>query len=228
MSNKQNINYFKMNNLLEYVGIGCMAVSLPFFLFGYGFMWALSCGLLPLGAVLFVVAVSIRSSEKDIYSSIKKKTESMELSVDKLGVNERRIVKRRSPEILEDFEYEDGVMIKKSKMGGIITSKYTKTGLYLLTDALMVITRTVSLIDDEVKSKKFEISYDSIEEVRLDKEEKPIVFGKNTVDSVSERLTVKYGGGYKFSCPIHVDVKASQTVDKINRAIEEHKKSKSI
>jgi len=228
MSNKQNINYFKMSNLMEYIGIGCMAVSLPFFIFGNGLMWALSCGLLPLGAVLFVVAVSIRSSEKDIYSSIKKKTESMELSVDKLGINERRIVKRRPPEIIEDFEYESGIMLRKSRMGGVITSKYTKTGLYLLTDALMVITRTVSLIDDEVKNKKFEISYDSIEDVILEKEEKPIIFGKNSIDTVSERLTVKYGGGYRFSCPIHVDVKAEATVDKIKRAIEEHKKSKSI
>ena len=227
MSNKQNINYFKTSNLMEYIGIGCMAVSLVFFIFGSGIMWMLSCGVLPLGAVIFVVSVSIRSNEKDIYSSIKKKTESMELSVDKLGVNERRIVKRRAPEILEDFEYDDGVMLRKSKMGGVITSKYTKTGLYLLTDALIIKTRTVSLIDDEVKNKKLEIPYDSIEEVRLDKEERPIVFGKNTIDSVSERLVLKYGGGYKFSCPIHVDVKATATVDNINRAIEEYKKSKS-
>ncbi len=227
MSNKQNINYFKMSNLMEYIGIGCMAVSLIFFIFGSGIMWILSCGVLPLGAVLFVVAVSIRSNEKDIYTSIKKKTESMELSVDKLGVNERRVVRRRAPEILEDFEYEDGLMVRKSKMGGVITSKYTKTGLYLLTDALMVITRTVSLIDDEVKNKKFEIPYDSIEEIRLDKEERPISFGKNSISSVSERLTVRYGGGYKFSCPIHVDVKAESTVEKINRAIEEYKRSKS-
>ena len=225
MSNKQNINYFKMNDLMEYIGIGLMGVSLPLFIFAYGILWLLSCLMLPLGVILFIIGVSIRSNDKDILSTVKRRTDGVVIPLDNLGINERRINRKLPIEILEDFEYEGGVMLKKSKKGIIYSSKYTKTALYILTDALYISTKSISLISDEAKEKKFEIPYASIEEVRLDKNQKSLSFGKKMFDVVEERLVVRYNGGYKFSVPIHADVKATATVEKINRAIEEYKKS---
>ena len=224
MSNKQNVNYFKMNDLIEYIGIGLMAVFLPIFIFAYGFIWALSCVMLPLGVILFIIGVSIRSSERDILNSLKRKTEGVVIPLDNLGINERRINRRLSYDVLEDFEYENGLMYKKGKRG-IISSKYTKTALYLLTDAIYVSTKTVSLISDEAKAKKLEIPYSSIEEVRLDKDEKVVTFGKKLFNVVEQRLVIRHGGGYKFSVPIHVDIRAKSVLEKIQKQIEIYKKS---
>ena len=224
MSNKQNINYFKMNDIIEYIGIGLMAISLPLFIFAYGIMWILSCGMLPLGVILFIIGVSIRSSERDIMNSLKRKTEGVVIPLDNLGINERRINRKLPIEVIEDYEYEGGLMYKKSKRG-IISSKYTKTALYLLTDALYISTKTVSLISDEAKSKKFEIPYASIEEVRLDRDEKSVTFDKKVFNVVEERLVVRHGGGYKFSVPIHVDIRAKGVVEKIQKQIEIYKKN---
>ena len=225
MSNKQNINYFKRNDLMEYIGIGFMGVALPLFIFAYGITWIISCAMLPIGVILFIIGVSIRSSDKDIISSLKRKTEGVVIPYDNLGINERRINRRLPIEILEDFEYENGVMLKKSKKGIVYTSKYTKTALYLLTDALYISTKTVSLISDEAKDRRLEIPYASVEEVRLDRNEKSISFDKKVFNVVEERLVIRHSGGYKLSVPIHVDVKAKAVVEKIQRQIEIYKKN---
>ena len=117
MSNKQNINYFKMNDLMSYIGIGLMAIGLPIFIFAYGIIWLISCIMLPLGVILFIIGVSIRSGEKDIMSSLKRKTEGVVIPFDSLGINERRINRKLPIEVLEDFEYESGLMYKKGKRG---------------------------------------------------------------------------------------------------------------
>ena len=224
MSNKQNVNYFKMNDLMEYIGIGFMAVALPLFIFAYGILWIVSCAMLPIGVILFIIGVSIRSSEKDIISSLKRKTEGVVIPFDNLGINERRINRKLPYEVIGDYEYENGLMYKKSK-NGIVSSKYTKTALYLLTDALYISTKTVSLISDEAKGRKFEIPYASIEEVRLDKDEKTVTFDKKVFNVIEQRLVIRHGGGYKFSVPIHVDVNARAVVEKINKQIEIYKKN---
>ena len=224
MSNKQNVNYFKMNDLMEYIGIGLMTISLPIFIFAYGYIWFLSCFMLPIGVVLFIIGVSIRSNEKDILNALKRKTDGVVIPYDNLGINERRINRKLQIEVLEDFEYESGLMYKRGKRG-IISSKYTKTAIYMLTDALYISTKTVSLISDEAKSKKFEISYDTIEEVRIDKDEKSVTFDKKVFKVVEERLVIRHGGGYKFSVPIHADIRAEGVADRINKQMEIYKKN---
>jgi len=213
-----------MNDLMSYIGIGLMAIGLPIFIFAYGIIWLISCIMLPLGVILFIIGVSIRSGEKDIMSSLKRKTEGVVIPFDSLGINERRINRKLPIEVLEDFEYESGLMYKKGKRG-TVTSKYTKTAIYPLTDALYVSTKTVSLISDDAKSKKFEIPYDSIEDVRIDRDEKAVSFDKKVYNVVSERLVIRYGGGYKFSVPVHVDIRSKGIAERINKQIEIYRKN---
>ncbi len=225
MNKKLNTNYFTKTDLLMNIGLALTFIGLALFIFGRSItfvLYVISWGMLPIGVVLFIIGASRRSTDKDIEDCIKSKLQTMDYSPFNLGVNERRIVKNREPIIIEDYEYDNGLHLKKSKKGIIFSSKYTKTVLYLLTDALMVITRSISVVSDEEKNKKFEIPYSSISEVKIAREEKDISYLEKSFHTVSEKFVIRYGGGYKFAVPVHVDVNSKSVVDKINRAMSEY------
>lgn len=228
MNKKLNTNYFTKTDLLLNIGTGMSIIGAIFLLFGNMisfYLYALSWVVLPVGVVLFIIGASRRSTDKDIEDCIKYKLQSMDLSPFNLGVNERRIVKGREPIIIENYEYENGLHLKISKKGIIFSSKYTKTAIFMLTDALMVITRSVSVVSDEEKNKKFEIPYSAISEVKIVREEKDIDYVDKKFHTVSEKLVIRYNGGYKFATPVHVDINSGDTAKIINKVIAEYKES---
>ena len=228
MNKKLNTNYFTKTDLLLNIGTGLSAVGVIVLLFGNMisfYLYMASWIMLPVGVVLFIIGASRRSTDKDIEDCISYKLQTMDLSPFNLGVNERRIVKGREPIIVENYEYENGLHLKMSKKGIIFSSKYTKTAIFMLTDALMVISRSVSVISDEVKDKKFEIPYSAIGEVKIVREEKDIDYAEKKFHTVAERLVIRYNGGYRFSTPVHVDINSGDTAKLINKIIAEYKES---
>ena len=143
MSTKNNIRFFTKNNLLVYISIGIMALG-GCFLFKW-WLIPIGCILLAVGAVLFIVFSAKRVSEKEIITCLERKLDGMDFSYDTLGVNERRVLRNIKPIVTEYYEYNDNVMVKRAK-NDIISSQYTKSIVFFLTDALVIRTRNISLL----------------------------------------------------------------------------------
>ena len=225
MSYKQNINYFKISDILLYIGLGCLAVGGFIFIFGSGYLWLMSTVVFPAGAVFFIVGASIRSNDKDIDQFIKKNMEGVEVDLTENSKYARRVVKDNAPIIVSGYEYLDGLMVTKAKNGLIRTSKFTKSCIYLLRDCIYISTRTISLINDEAKSRNIEIPLSAITSAEVKKEEKTLKFGKKEFLAKSATLTVKYSNGYSFSTPMENDIRANDIADKLNRAVSDYKTS---
>ena len=123
MNKKLNVNYFTKTDLVLNIGTVMSVVGVILLLFGRMISFYLYMGswaILPIGVVLFIIGASRRSTDKDIEDCISYKLQSMDYSPFNLGVSERRIVKNREPIIVENYEYENGLHLKRSKKGIIL------------------------------------------------------------------------------------------------------------
>lgn len=226
---KHNINYFKKNENVKFLGGGILIVSL-FLLWIAGavhmpIFFMISPPAIVAGFVMFLIGSSGRASEDDLDSYIKRGTEGLETDFsDDIHYN-KKVQKHIPPVYIEGYEYDDSVMIKKAKNGSLRTSKYSKALVYIMTDRLYINKKTVSLISEDVEKSTTEILYDDIKSVELVKEEKNIIFAKKTFKTKPFLFVVEYGEN-KFTSPIFDNMDSVHLVEKINKSISEYKKSK--
>ena len=117
-------------------------------------------------------------------------------------------------------------VLRKTK-NETISSRYTKSLIFILTDGFIVRTRSVSLISEEDRNKKIEIPFNSINELSVIREDKKLNFNKKEYNITTDRLLIRYGNGYKLLLPMHVDIKSKELEARLKKFINEYKEKNS-
>jgi hypothetical protein len=127
--------------------------------------------------------------------------------------------------VLKDFEYREGLMLTRSKSNSLRSSEYTKSILYFLTDGLYIVTRTFSLVEDNVRNAALEIPFLTMDKVEIVRETPTLHFGKKTFNTHYAHLVIRYEGDKVLNVPIHDDITADQLAERITRMVEDSKKT---
>jgi len=225
MDIKHNVNYFKKRDIVKTIGIVCSAIGAIGILLAYSIYigYLLAMVFLPIGLITFIIGTNIASSESDIDDDIKKALVGVEKELSEDKAYAKRILKNIPAATAEGYDYEEGLMLRKAKNSSVRSSSYTKAMLYPLTDALLISSRTVSLVSIEAKTEFFEIPYTEISSVELVTEEKELGFGKDIFKVKSSRIVVRHSGGLIFSAPFADTMTSQEYVKKLGGFISQHK-----
>ena len=231
MNFRNNINYFKKKDSIKGIGAGLLIVGLFWLWLGIGYIgWIAYFFMIlsiPSGFIMFILGSTLSSNDADIDEYIKKSCEGLELDLESDKNFSKRILKNMEPNVTAGYEYSgDGLMFRKDKRGAWRSSKYTKSIIYVLSDALYINSRTFSLVSDETQNRLIEIPYDAIDSVEMQKEEHVIVSGKNSFKIKKDRLLIKYGEGMTFSAPMNNDIRSEEFVELLNKMVSKAKKQK--
>lgn len=223
MNFKKNVNYFTKSDLMKNLGIGLTALGLFLLVFGWSYVsFILMSVTIPTGLILFLVGISRRTSEKDLDAMIDRATANVAPTPEKSEKLERRAAKKPTSVYAEGYELREGLMLTKAKNGSTRSSEYTKTYLLPLSDALYIISRTISLVEDVKSDRELEIPYSEIASVALEREEKTLSFNKKPFRTRDCRFTVVYHTGERFSVPIQNDILTEQFTEDLQTLIEKH------
>jgi hypothetical protein len=228
MNYKNNIGYFAKSDNMRSIGL-CMLVG-GFAALCLGFatsyiLFVIGTILLIPGAILYILGAAGRSSDEDIKSCIARGCEGMEVDLSEDRAYNKRIMPKTEPEVLKDFEYREGLMLTRSKSNSLRSSEYTKSILYFLTDGLYIVTRTFSLVEDNVRNAALEIPFLTMDKVEIVRETPTLHFGKKTFNTHSARLVIRNKGDEMLNVPIHDDITADQFAERITRMVEDSKKT---
>lgn len=231
MNFRNNINYFKKKDSIKGIGAGLLIVGLFWLWLGIGYIgWIAYFFMIlsiPSGFIMFILGSTLSSNDADMDEYIKKNCEGLELDLEGDKNFSKRILKNKEPNVTGGYEYNgEGLMFRKDKRGTWRSSKYTKSVIYVLSDALYINSRTFSLISDDTENRLLEISYDTVESVEMKNEEHVIVAGKNSFKIKKDRLVIKYGEGMTFSAPMNNDIRSEEFIEMLNRMVLKAKKQK--
>ena len=231
MDFRNNINYFKKKDSIKGIGGALLIIGLFFLWLGIGYLgwfaWIFMIFAIPSGLLMFILGSTISSNDGDIDECIEKKCKGLELDLEGDKNFAKRVLKNIDPTVAKGYEYnEKELMFRKDKRGSWRSSKYTKSIIYVLSDALYINSRTFSLISDDEENRCVEILYDTVDSVEMKEEENILQVGKNSFSVKKYRLVIKYGEGITFSTPINNDIRSEEFVETLNKMIAKAKKEK--
>ena len=225
---KSNIKYFTKSEILKYIGVGLVILSVAIYFIDFFCGWfaylILILGL-PAGIVLFLISTG-RASDDEINTYIKLHTKGIGEEVEDEKNFRKRLLDRQPPIVFEGHDFEDGVMITKAKNGSLVSSVFTKAIIFPLDTGIHVSYRTISLISDEIKEDSFEIGYSDISSFKMNDEKKQIVFGKKKFTPHDIRLVINYSGVKTISLPMQDNMDTENFIKKINEMMAKAKEAK--
>ena len=180
---KESINYFKKSDTLKYVGAGLLIAGLLCFWLGFRLgiiSYILAFVGAPTGFVLFLVGSSGRTNDADIDSVITQKMAGLVINIDNERHYQLKLLKHLKEVTIDGYRYHDDVMMKKLKDNSIRTSEFTRSIVKIMKDSLYIVSRDISLINDNVENHTYEIFYDAIKTVEIERDSKRVVFNNNT------------------------------------------------
>lgn len=220
MNFKHNINYFKSNDMIKWIGIALCCLTAALYFFGRGFIVRILMYLsLPIGIVLFIIGSSRRSNDADIDEDIEKLGKGVEIDLIEDNNFAKKLNRIFSPMTFEGYEYDDGLMYTKSKSNSVRSSKYTKAIVYVLSDSLYIVKRSFSLVSDEVENLTFEIPFADIDCIELSHENKTVKFEKKSFDVKFVRLNVISNEKITVSLPASDDINTERIIEKMNSTV---------
>ncbi|MBQ7336863.1 MAG: hypothetical protein IJW40_00235 [Clostridia bacterium] len=228
MNYKNNLGYFNKSDTMRTVGLGILVGGFAALCIGFAtsyILYFIGGPLIVVGALLFIIGAAGRSNDEEIKHCITRATEGMEVDLSADRAYAKRIIPKSEPEIAQNYEYREGVMLTRSKSNSLRSSEYTKSILYLLTDALYIVSRSISLVEDKTLNVTLEIPYAQIEKVEIFRDVANLPFKKKTFTAHITRLIITYDGGKTFTTPIHDDITTDQLAQKIEKHIADSKKA---
>ena len=224
MNLKQNKNYFTKGEGLKIVGIVLIVLGVMLYFFGMGYWsYVLMLTVIPTGIILFFVGASGRLSDTEMDAFIACQLEDFDPHPEETKEYAKRVQKHLSPDLIEGYAYEDGVLLKRAKDGKIRSSHYTRTAIYQLTDAFYLASRHVSLIAEDVRNEYLEIPYRTVTAVELLRESATMPCGKKQF-SVKRTELVITCGEQSFHAPIQDDTNADRLVERLRKVVAEAEK----
>ena len=109
-------------------------------------------------------------------------------------------------------------MLARSKDGTVRSEEYAKAMIYVLTDGIVIISRTISLISDEKQDQTIEIPFASLEKAELVSEKMQLCFGKKSFEIKESFLQIVHDG-ITLQIPTQLDFKLEQFVEKLNKLV---------
>lgn len=219
MDIKHNKNYFKINDSLKILGAGMLIAGLLLLWLGWSYIsWILMLILTPSGLGLFLYVSIVRSNDADILEDITKAVEDMSTKAEDLPYYNKR-VRYGDPFIASGFEYFDGLMYQKAKDGSIISTKYTKSVIHILSDRLYITAKTVSPISDESCEQIYDILLGEISSLELITERKKVPYKKSYFFANDTHLLIKTSDS-EIKLPVHEDVNTDEFIKKIQKRLK--------
>lgn len=219
---KDSINYFQKSDTLKYVGGGVLIAGLVSLWLGFGYVGFILAFIgIPAGLVLFFIGSANKITDADIDSVITNKMADLMIDIDNDRSYKLKLLKHQKDITLEGYKFNDGVMIKRLKSSEIRTSEFSRTKMRILSDRLYILRREISLIyNDQVSNDLFELLFDDILSVEVVRDERSVVFNKNTffIKPCELVITTK-DGEFRFPCANAV------TSDEIVTAIDRQKQN---
>lgn len=223
---KSSVNYFKKSDTLQYVGGGLLIVSLISLWLGWGMISYIFAIIgTPTGLILFLVGASGKVSDQDMDNYIQNKMADLKIDIDSDRHYQLKLLKHLKEYTAEGYLLHDGVMLKKRKDGSIRSSEFSRAKIRILSDRLYIVHRQISLISEEVVSNKYEIAYDSIGSVTVERDSKRMIFNKNTFITKPCCLRIVYGES-ELLLPIADAITSDELAEAINRQISVYKEKK--
>ena len=226
---KDSINYFQKSDVLKYVGGGVLIAGLVSLWIGFGYVGFILAFIgIPAGLVLFFMGSANKITDADIDSVITNKMADLMIDIDNDRSYKLKLLKHQKDITLEGYVYTDGVMLKKLKSGEIRSSEFSRTKMRILSDRLYILRREISLIyNDQIRNDLFELLYDDILSVEVVRNERSVVFNKNTffIKPCELVITTK-DGEFRFPCANAVT--SDEIVTQIDRQKQTYIENKDI
>ena len=220
MKIKNNVNYFARKGTMKIVGAAMVALGFLLYFVGWGWIaYILMCVCIPAGAALFIIGSSGRASDEDIDEFIAVKMRDLDPGLDTDRRFSGRVVKGSEPIALEGYEYREGLMFAKTKSGSVRSSELVASVVYILTDAVYLIQRRISLISDEVEDSVRDIPFGDILSAELVEEAGSFTFNKNLFRVKAMHLRIQMKDGGEILIPVHDDMRSENAVSAINRVV---------
>ena len=223
---KASINYFMKTDTLKFVGGGLLIAGLICLWIGWGYIgYILAFIGTPAGLILFFIGASGKVSDVDMDKDIESKMAGLYIDIDNDKHYQLKLLKNLKEVTIEGYKYHDNVMIKKTKLGSLRTSEFTRSKIKILKDSLYIVSREISLICDDVSNNTYEISYDSIKTIEIERESKRMIFNNNTFIAKPTFLHIVYDE-YELRLPIVDAVTSDSLVDTIKHQIKMYNEQK--
>ena len=215
-----SINYFVKTDTLKIVGAGLLIAGLLCAWLGFrlGIVgWILALLGTPTGFVLFLIGSSGKTNDADIDSVIRQKMSGLVIEIEHEKHYQLKLLKHLKEVTIEGYRFYDGVMIKKLKDSSLRTPDFTRSIVKILKDSLYIVSRDISLIkDDAVVNSTYEIPYEDIKLVEIEREQKRVVFNNNTYMTKPCYLHIVFGES-EIRLPIVDAITSDDLVDNIKR-----------
>lgn len=214
-----SINYFVKTNTLKFVGAGLLIGGLlAFWIIGFGIIgYLIPAVCVPTGFVLFLIGSSGKTNDADIDSVITQKMSGLVIEIEHEKHYQLKLLKHLKEVTIEGYRFYDGVMIKKLKDSSLRTPDFTRSIVKILKDSLYIVSRDISLIkDDAVVNSTYEIPYEDIKLVEIEREQKRVVFNNNTYMTKPCYLHIVFGEN-EIRLPIVDAITSDDLVDNIKR-----------
>ena len=223
---KLSINYFTKTDTLKFLGGGILIAGLICLWIGIGWVgFVLAILGTPTGLVLFLIGASGRATDADMESDMNSKMAGLYLDIDSDKKYQLRLLKHHKTVTFEGYRYGDGVMIKKLKDASLRTSLFCRSQLRILSDSIYIVSRDISLINDDVQNNVYEIHYDSIKAIEIERKQERIIFNNSTFYTKPCYLHIFWDEN-EVRLPITDAITADELVDKINRQIKAYQETK--
>ena len=225
-SEKLSINYFKKTDTLKFVGGGILIAGLICLWIGIGWVGFILAILgTPTGLVLFLIGASGRATDADMESAITNKMAGLYLDLDGEKKYQLRLLKHHKTITFQGYRYGNDVMIKKLKDASLRTSLFCRSQLRILSDSVYIVSREISLINDDTQNNSYEIFYDSIKAIEIERSQERVIFNNNTFYTKPCYLHIVWEEN-EIRLPITDAITSDELVDSITRQMKIYQEQK--
>ena len=217
--NKRHLKYFQKNDMMRSVGIALFVLFAILFFFGRGVItYYIMVALLPMSIAAALIGTVGRSTDAEIFSVIKIKTEGMEVDLqnnERIGKN---LIKAIDVLTVEGYEFRDGFLIKRAKNNELRTPEYCRAVLYPLRDCLYVVRVRIDILTECAEKDVLEIPYETIADIGTQTKTVEVSSGKKIYAVKASHLVIKRTDGEDIKLPI----RESAIIDSFAEQIKHH------
>ena len=219
--NKRHERYFRKTENLKNIGITMLAIGGVIFFVGRGVVLYFNLvGVLPLGFVIFLMGTVGRSTDMEINSVIKIKTDGMEIDLQNNERVAKSLIRAIEPLTVLGYEYRDGLPIKKAKNNELRTPEYCQAILYPLADCLYVVRVRIDLLTEREQKDVLEIPYERITNLFLNTETVDVSMGKKIYAIKASHLTIETEDGEGLRFPMRESALIDNFVNDVMRHMD--------
>lgn len=218
-NDQKKVNYFKQNGTTTVVGIAFLILGGILLVWGRSYIgYIIMCVSILGGLGCLLFGTLTRASEKDMDAELEHRLRELDVNPGRDLKMGSRLLAGVSPEVVEGYEYKQGVMLRRDKNSKIRSSQYTRAVFYPQEQKLVVRYRMVSLISPQSAEKTLEIPYAAIDSIGLVQEERRLTFGKQNFTVTVETLDLKWGT-HRLSVPTRSNLRTEEFVQRLQKQI---------